>query len=183
MEEFTFGTLATDELKVVHHRAARRGLQHNHDLQPLDPEPGEPVTLTVRVGPDLDADQVACYYTLDGSEPSGTRGQVHNGQVILLEQAGTEWDSLSWGYLAIWQGTLPPQPEGTVVRYRLGAWTGEGPETFADWPDVKILVEQSAHAFFRGEPPPDIPPGDPGQGRTFAWALTGWYHPIGPGRL
>ena len=28
MEEFTFGTLATDELKLVHHRAARSGLQH-----------------------------------------------------------------------------------------------------------------------------------------------------------
>jgi hypothetical protein len=171
MEEFTFGTLATDELKVVHHRAARRGLQHNHDLQPRDPEPGQAVTLTVRVGPNLDADQVACYYTLDGSEPSGTRGQVHNGQVILLEQAGTEWDSLSWGYLAIWRGTLPPQAEGTVVRYRLGAWIGEGPETFADWPDVKILVERSAHAFFRGEPPPDVPPGDPAQGRTFALGI------------
>ena len=124
MEEFTFGTLATDELKVVHHRAARRGLQHNHDLYPRDPEPGQAVVVTVHVGPELDADQVACYYTLDGSEPIGTKGEARNGQVILLAQAGIEWDTMSWGYLATWRGTLPPQPKGTIIRYRLGAWSG-----------------------------------------------------------
>jgi cyclomaltodextrinase len=171
MEEFTFGTLATDELKVVHHRAARRGLQHNHDLRPRDPEPGQPLTLTVRVGPDLDGDQVACYYTLDGSDPAGARGEARNGSALLLEQAEVEWDTLSWGYLSVWQGTLPPQPEGTIVRYRLGAWAGDGPETFADWPEVQIVVERAAYAFFRGEPPPDLPPGDPAQGRTFALSI------------
>ncbi len=42
MEEFTFGTVATDELKLLHHRAARRGVQHDHMLEPYDPAPGEP---------------------------------------------------------------------------------------------------------------------------------------------
>ena len=171
MEEFTFGTYATDKLKLVHHRAARSGLQHRHALIPQDPQPDQPVRLKVHAGPDLDAEQVACYYTLDGSEPDGARGVARNGQVLMLEQAGVAWDTLIWGYLAEWQGVLPPQPEGTVVRYRLGAWAGDGPETFADWPEVQARAEQAAAAFFRGDPLPDTPPGDPAAGHTFAYSV------------
>jgi hypothetical protein len=156
MEEFTFGTLATDELKLIHHRAARRGLQHAHDLSPQDPEPGQPVTLSVRVGPGLDAEQVVCYYTLDGSEPAGAHGVARHGQVLMLERTGVEWDTLMWGYLDIWQGTLPAQPEGTIVRYRIGAWSGDGPEAWADWPEPYVTREGSARAFFRAEPLPDL---------------------------
>lgn len=171
MEEFIFGTYATDDLKLVHHRAARSGLQHRHDLNPLDPQPGEPVTLTVRVGPDLPADCVACYYTLDGSEPVGAHGTARNGHVLMLEPVEMAWDTLVWGYVARWQGALPPQPEGTVVRYRIGAWAGDGPEVFADWPNVDKRAEQAAAAFFRGEPLPDMPPGDPAAGHTFAYSV------------
>ena len=171
MEEFIFGTLATDELKLVHHRAARRGLQHAHALSPQDPVPGQPVTLSVLVGPDVAAEQVACYYTLDGSEPAGSQGRAAHGQVLPLEQTGVAWDTLIWGYTATWQGTLPAQPEGTSVRYRIGAWAGQGPETFADWPDTQATAEHAAAAFFRGETPPSTPLGDPGQGRTFAYGV------------
>ena len=40
MEDFIFGTMATDELKVVHHRATRAGWQRAHELSPRDPLPG-----------------------------------------------------------------------------------------------------------------------------------------------
>jgi glycosidase len=166
VEEFIFGTYATDDLKLVHHRAARSGLQHRHALKPQDPQPGETVTLTVRVGPDLPADHVACYYTLDDSQPQGTRGVATNGHVLALDPVGMTWDTLIWGYVAEWQGTLPAQSAGTVVRYRLGAWSGDGPESFADWPDVQARAEQAAAAFFRGEPlPPLNPPRSRGGGR------------------
>jgi cyclomaltodextrinase len=175
MEEFLFGTFATDELKLVHHRASRRGVQHRHDLSPRDPVPGQPVRLRVYAGPDLDADQVACYYTLDGSEPVGAGGVAHTGHALLLERADVEWDILSWGYVAAWQGTLPAQPEGSVVRYQIGAWRrdigGEGPETYADWPNVKATAEQAAAAFFRGEPLPVGVSGDPGHPHTFAYRV------------
>ncbi len=172
MEEFLFGTFATDELKLVHHRAVRRGLQHRHDLSPRDPAPGQPVRLRAYAGPDLDADQVACYYTLDGSQPAGARGVAHTGRVLLLEQADVEWDILSWGYVAAWQGTLPAQPEGSLVRYQIGAWRdadGGGPETYADWPDVKATAERATHAHFRGKPLPGGFQGDPSQPHTFAY--------------
>ena len=171
MEEFIFGTYATDELKLVHHRAARSGLQHGHALAPQDPLPDRTVAITVCTGPDLPVEQVACYYTLDGSEPDGARGLARNGQVLMLEEVGVAWDTLLWGYVTRWQATLPPQAEGTVVRYRLGAWAGAGPETFADWPEAGARAEQAAAAFFRGEPLPDLPPGDPAAGHTFAYSV------------
>ena len=169
MEEFIFGTLATDDLKLVHHRAARRGLQHGHSLEPRDPRAGQPVTISVLVGPDLRAEHVACYYTADGSEPAGGHGSATHGQALVLEPAGVEWDTLLWGYVARWQGTIPAQPEGVTVRYRLGAWAGDGPETVADWPDVQATAEQASQAFFRGEPLPSAPLGDPARGHTFAY--------------
>lgn len=168
MEDIIFGTLATDDLKLVSHRAGRRGLQHAHALSPRDPEPGRPVTLHVTVGADLPAEHVACYYTLDGSEPLGERGVAHNGQVLLLEQGGVEWDTFCWGYVAHWEGVLPPQPEGTMVRYRIGAWAEGRQEVFADWPQVKPTVEDAAKAFFRHQPLPAMrAAGDPARGNTF----------------
>jgi cyclomaltodextrinase / maltogenic alpha-amylase / neopullulanase len=171
VETFIFGTHATDELKLVHHRAAHSGLQHAHDLHPRDPLPDQPVTIRVRLGPDLHADHVACYYTVDDSEPQGERGVARNGQVLMLDRAGVAWDPLVWGYLAHWQVTLPARPEGTTVRYQIGAWADGGPETFADWPEVQARAEQAAAAFFQGEPLPDVPPGDPALPHTFAYSV------------
>jgi cyclomaltodextrinase len=165
--DFIFGTFATDELKLVHHRTARRGVQHEHHLSPQDPVPDQAVVLTVLLGTDLSADHVACYYTLDGSQPEGARGTATNGQILLLHQTETAWDAVAWGYITRWQATLPGQPEGTTVRYKIGAWTDSGPEVFADWPPVRKVAEQAAVAFFRKQPLPEILPGDPAEGQTF----------------
>lgn len=159
--DFVFGTLATDELRLLHHRLARQGVQHADDIAPLDPEPGQPVTLTVHVGQDVAANRVACYYTVDGTEPDGSRGQARHAQVVELRRVGLEWDTLAWGYVARWQGQIPGQPDGTSVRYRIGAWGDDTDEIFADWPRLKPTVEAAAAAFFRGEPLPPVPPAQP----------------------
>lgn len=163
MEDFIFGTLATDELKLVYHRATRAGLQHAHDLTPRDPQPGEAVTARARAGVDLHATQAALYYTTDGRAPEGSRGQATVGQAIPLRRVGVEWDSLAWGYVVVWEGTIPPQEEGATIRYRIGAWAGESDEVFADAPDARWRSEQAASAHFRRLPAfmprPDDPPG------------------------
>jgi cyclomaltodextrinase / maltogenic alpha-amylase / neopullulanase len=158
--DFVFGTLATDDLKLIHHRVLRRGVQHHHDTDPLDPLPGQPVTLTVRVGQDVPHDHVTVYYTLDRTTPEGTRGSATNGDVVELQRVDYVWDTLAWSYIAVWRGTLPPQPEGVAVRYQIGVWqeVGEG-EIFGDYPEFKATTERAAGAFFRGEPiPADLPP-------------------------
>ena len=72
--DFVFGTLATDELRLAQLRAAAAGVHHGHDLEPLDPDPGEPITVRVTLGPAVDADHVTAYYTTDGRDPTGSHG-------------------------------------------------------------------------------------------------------------
>lgn len=172
MEEFIFGTLANDQLKVMHHRAARSGLQHAHDIWPRDPEPGQSITLRVYVGAALGVDGVACYYTADGTQPAGDKGSAFNGEVLLFQLDGVIWDTLSWGYQQRWLATIPPQHEGAYVRYQIGAWSASEPEIFADYPHVKQSAEVAATLFFRGEEVPDeIMVGEPYRAHTFTLSV------------
>jgi glycosidase len=116
---------------------------------------------------DFPVDQVTCYYTLDGSEPAGSRGMVQNGLVVPLHMAACEWDNLLWGYVTSWEISLPPQDEGTVLRYRISAWNRNGDEIFCDFPDVKSTVEQATRAYFKKEPLPHQLIGDPARGMIF----------------
>lgn len=145
-------------------------MQHGGRITPADPLPGEPVRLAVTVGPDLALDRVVCYYTTDGQEPQGSRGIAQVGQVMPLERVAVEWHPFLWGYVERWEGTLPPQPEGTVVRYCIGGWREE--EVWADWPPAQVLIERATAAFFAGQPPPEqCPlPADP-QPTTFAYSV------------
>lgn len=169
MDDFVFGTLASDDLKLNYHRLAHSGIQHNHQRQPLDPAPGEPVILIVQTGQDLSPDHMAAYVTLDGSDPQGSRGESRNGAQVRFERAKPRWDSVLWEYVTPWSASLPPQPDGTRVRYKIGAWSEGQDEIFADWPEVKESSDRSAAAFFRGQPVVAEWIGDPGQGQIFAF--------------
>lgn len=175
MEEFIFGTFATDERKLFHARAQAQGLQHQGHIVPQDPLPGQPVKLVATVGPDLALDHLACYYTTDGQTPSGSRGTPRVGQAVLLERAATEWHPFLWGYVERWEGTIPPQPEGTVVRYRIGGWRKGSAEIWADRPTYQEVVDQAVAAFFAEKSIPQ--PGDlwekseGSRGETFAYGV------------
>lgn len=124
--DFIFGTLATDDLRLDALRAVGRGLVHANQIEPSDPGPGEPVTLTASAGSDVSAESVYALYTLDGSDPrpDGPRLDLTPGSVV--------WDTLTWGYRQLWHGDLPAQPAGTFVRYRIGAETIDGDRIWAD---------------------------------------------------
>jgi glycosidase len=115
-QDFIFGTLATDELRLQALRDAGRGIFHGNQISPPDPEPDEPVALSVSLGSEADANRVFACYTLDGSEPDPEAGPR-----VEFARAETVWDTLAWGYRQEWQGVLPAQPAGTFVRYRIGA--------------------------------------------------------------
>ncbi len=172
MEEFIFGTLATDQLKLMHHRAARRGLQHARETEPRNPQPGQPITLTVWAGVNLTADAVACYYSTDGTQPAGSRGVATCGQVAHFEPNDVEWDTAAWGYRQRWTVMLPAQTEGTIVRYCISAWSAGGNEVYADWPQVRAASEEAAAAYFNGKPvPDDLQVGDPARPHVFTLSV------------
>lgn len=172
--DFIFGTLSTAELKALRHRSQRRGVQHGYALTPRDPQPDKPVTLTVRTGADVSADYVACYFTLDGSLPQGHRGIPSHGHMIPLHNTGAEWDTLSWTYSAVWQGELPPAPEGTLVRYQISAWAEDTSqlEVFADYPDLKMTSEAASSLVAAGNKlPENFALGDSKSGTLFSYRV------------
>jgi len=159
--DFVFGTLATDDQRLAQLRATASGVHHGHDLVPLDPRPGEPVTIRVSVGPAVAADRVTAYVTTDGSEPGGERGVARAGEAIELARVGTTWDTLIWGYRETWAGTIPGQLDGTTIRYRIEAWSEHAPgSTWAS--DIAGVVA--------GERPPGVSDLDAAM-FTFAGAL------------
>lgn len=168
--DFVFGTLINDELKLSSHRAERRGVQHQHVISPIDPKPHEAVTLTVVTDSSVRADEITLYFTTDGSQPQGSRGQCINGAAVSFHKVRTTWDTLLWDYLTYWQAVIPGQPDGAMVSYQISAWAESGEEIYADWPDVKEIVEHTAQVFFNNvEPIPDFQPGDPAKGMIFSY--------------
>jgi cyclomaltodextrinase / maltogenic alpha-amylase / neopullulanase len=121
-EDFIFGETNYSDTVVKRRQRELRTVWHNHRMEPRDPLPGQAVTLTVDVGPSQRADRVFCYWTTAPEQPAGHAGIPSCGQVIELEKVGLIWDDLVWDYVERWQGVLPPQLDGTYVRYRLEAW-------------------------------------------------------------
>jgi glycosidase len=132
MDDFIFGTLATDAARSAAVRAKRAGVTHDHRRTPRDPGPGEAVKIEVKVGPAQPYGRVRVYWTNDGSDPEiAAESRSHATHVTPLTAAGAEWDTELWGYVRVFRGEIPGQAAGTVVRYRAAAGAG-GEETAAD---------------------------------------------------
>jgi cyclomaltodextrinase / maltogenic alpha-amylase / neopullulanase len=125
-QDFIFGTLATDDLRLEQFRARAKGIWHGSRVSPRDPEPGETLTFTVTVDSDVDAERVELLLTRDGSMPDAS------SEAIPLQREGVEWDTLTWGYLETWSASLQTDPEPSLLRYRVRAMTGTGREHWAD---------------------------------------------------
>jgi cyclomaltodextrinase len=169
LDDFIFGNLAVDELKLNYHRVSHSGLQHQAQRTPQDPHPDEPVRLHLWSGPDLPLDHAAAYVTLDGSTPHGSKGEAENGFVVRFERLEPDWDSMIWGYLSHWEAVLPAQPQGCSVRYRISGWREGGEEVYADWPDVKASTDRMAAAHFKGIEIEPEARGDPSSGVVFSY--------------
>ena len=172
MQDNIFGTLITDELKLVHHRAHRSGLQHNYAIEPVQPKPDEVVSVLARVGPDLNLDHVICYYTINGGQPTATNGSSAAVKSVQLHRVSVEWDTLNWGYQEVWRGEIPAQAEGTLVRYSIAGLKDGKPPIFADWPEPKLRQEIASRAHWTDTPIPAMEPGEPAAGKTFAYHVN-----------
>lgn len=145
MEDFIFGTLATEESRLAHLRTTRGGITHNHKRLPRDPLPGQPIQIDLTLGPDHPQDRAWIYWTNDGSDPVGNNGVASKGYATQLQPIESEWDTFLWGYIRTFRGEIPPQRAGTVVRYRIAAG-GNAQEIFAD--------DGAYYAFYVDDDPP-----------------------------
>ncbi len=107
---------------------------------PAIPREDEAVTIYAKIGYSFFYTDVAIYYTLDGTTPSGSKGNAgtgstqvlrsSNGGVTFLRNEGSNPTQMDW-----WKAALPASARvyGQTVKYIIGAWhSGGGPEIWAN---------------------------------------------------
>jgi GH15 family glucan-1,4-alpha-glucosidase len=99
---------------------------------PNFPAASQAADVWVRIGYSFFYTNVAIYYTTDGSIPSGTKGvAAGTTQVItptFIRNEPNSPNNIDW-----WRGVIPGRPNGTLVKYKVGAWhNGGGAEIFAN---------------------------------------------------
>lgn len=172
MVDNIFGSLIEPEQRLALHLQNIDGVHHLYRRIPLDPIPGQPFQLFLTTGGPVPFDAARCRYTADGSDPAGL-----SASVLDLQPASINWDDPSWTVIRTWTVSLPPQPAGTLVRYRLaarrldtGEWvqaesgSGNAALAFSLWVDVDP-VPAWAHAAIVYQVFPDR--FYPGDGRTW----------------
>ncbi len=89
---------------------------------PLIPTNNQPVKLYIKSGYQFQVNTCFIYYTTDGSNPEGAFGtgkgttQVIQAQWMAPDSADS---TIDW-----WTNTIPAQPVGTQVRYKVGLFSG-----------------------------------------------------------
>jgi len=93
-----------------------------NQMAPTNPAPSQSVDIWVRVGYQSQANTCFIYYTTDGSNPEGAFG-IGQGttQVVLAQRVNSDSGqaNIDW-----WKGTIPGQPGGVQVRYKVGLFYG-----------------------------------------------------------
>jgi len=89
---------------------------------PLNPAGGQSVDVYVKIGYQFQINTCFLYYTTDGSNPEGAFG-IGKGSTKVVQMAFFGHDD-PVGNIDWWKGTLPAQPDGIQVRYKVGAFNG-----------------------------------------------------------
>ena len=114
MNESIFGRFVTSERRLQTVCQQMHGVKHLYRMQPIAPKPKDEPVLTVTVESETRIERIECVL----SEPETA--------VLPLSRTGINWDTLNWSYRETWQGALPAQPEGTLVRYQILAYPADG---------------------------------------------------------
>ena len=89
---------------------------------PLSPASGQSADIYVKVGYQFQINTCFIYYTTDGSNPEGAFG-IGKGTTQVVQGGWVNHDSadstIDW-----WKGTIPAQPSGTQIRYKVAVFNG-----------------------------------------------------------
>ena len=109
-----FGPQRDSENRIAEYRSNLVGIKHLHRLNPpftnlSRPQPNQPIDICVTTSGSIAYDSVRCWVNVNGEEST-----------FELASNGSVWNALEWRYVHHWHGQIPPQPSGTMVRYRIG---------------------------------------------------------------
>ncbi|MEL7645965.1 MAG: alpha-amylase family glycosyl hydrolase [Anaerolineaceae bacterium] len=112
LRDHSFGDLDTPSIGAQFLIKRVRGVHHFGQKTPLVPKPNDVVTLYAYTSSDQPVESLVVHYSV-----SDWREYTEAPFVA----AGQRWDTLLWGWLNEWRVQLPPQPEGTLLRYHVFA--------------------------------------------------------------
>lgn len=110
--DYIFGELDQPQNAAHWEKSRLSGVHHYSQKTPVAPKPGEAVTLEVQTNIEQPFKQVEIWLTTDDWQTVQTQSFTKY-QLI--------WDSVAWSYIQKWHVTLPPQQEGVMLRYKIGA--------------------------------------------------------------
>ena len=117
------------------------GVHHFSQKVPASPKPGESVTLKVTTSTDAAIECVKIWFSTDEWQTVQSQ-PFSKGQLV--------WDSIAWSYIQKWQLALPPQAEGAMLRYKIGAkLLGSDDVIYAD-NQTKIFADASHYSIWYG---------------------------------
>ncbi|GCE19163.1 glycoside hydrolase family 13 protein [Dictyobacter kobayashii] len=123
------------------------GLAHGSQIQPLDPQPGQAVTISLFANAAKAIERVAVYYTTDGTEPEGEGGVATRGSVLCAELLEQQSYNAETGHTTrVWQARIPAQEDGTLVRYRADGWS-PSLHWYADRVDPVTVSQKKGRCF------------------------------------
>ncbi len=151
MDDFVFGSLSTDEKRIAYLKEKFKGVKHGHRLQPAVPKQTDSPVVTATVEVNWQVARVECVMLTPQTAPASSRSLplVNTGgqAVYPMIHNKTEWDLLNWTYYQQWQVSLPPQPNGTLVRYQIKAYPANG--------DEPVLADDGeVFSYLVGDPSP-----------------------------
>lgn len=128
IQDFMFGDLNLPENRLNAHRSILKGVHHRMAVVPARPQSKDSIRFQATTSGSIPFSSVRVFYTLDGSMP-----EAETSSILELDETGVSWDEVDWNYVRHWEGSLPSQPEGTYLRYHLGAQvTGSDTWIYAD---------------------------------------------------
>ena len=136
-----FGTQRDFESRIAEYRSNLVGIKHLHRLTPplsnlSRLQPNQPIGIHVTTSGGIAYDSVRCWLDIGDEEIT-----------FELASSGSVWNALEWRYVQYWQGQIPPQPDGTTVRYRIGGRVvGSNRWVFAD-NQARVLSEATEFAI------------------------------------
>ena len=104
-----FGPQRDFKNRIAEYQSNLVGIKHLHRLSLIRPKPNRPITLHVTTSGGIAYDSIYCWMKANDEETT-------------FELVPTEsvWNALEWRYVQHWRGEIPPQLNGTTVRYKIG---------------------------------------------------------------
>ena len=110
--DYIFGELDQPQNAAFWLKKRLSGVHHYSEKTPGAPVPDKAAVIKVTTDTGQVYDEIFIWFTTD---------EWQHTQKASFKKHRLVWNSITWSYIQEWQVTLPPQLEGVMLRYKIGA--------------------------------------------------------------